>query len=107
MNIAITGANGFLGRNLIYRIINKKNIKINKITRTTKKKELEKILLESKIIFHFAGLNRSKNKKSFIVDNVDYTKYICNFLKKNKKKVKLFLLHLLKLQVKVIMENPS
>jgi len=89
MNIAITGANGFLGKNLIYKIINKKNIKINKITRKTKKKELEKILLESKIIFHFAGVNRSKNKKNFIIDNIDYTKYMCDFLKKNNKKSKI------------------
>ena len=88
MDIAITGANGFLGKNLTYRIINKRNIKINKITRETKKEELEKILLKSKIIFHFAGVNRSKNKKSFIKNNVDYTKYICDFLKKNNKKNK-------------------
>jgi len=86
MNIAITGADGFLGKNLTYRIINKKNLKINKITRKTKKKELEKILLESKIIFNFAGVNRSKNKKNFITDNLDFTKYICNFLEKKNKK---------------------
>ena len=88
MNIAITGANGFLGKNLTYRLIDKENIKINKITRKTKKKELEKILLKSKIIFHFAGVNRSKNKKNFIKDNVEYTRYICNFLNKSGNKNK-------------------
>ena len=89
MNIAITGANGFLGKNLTYRLIDKENIKINKITRKTKKKELEKILLKSKIIFHFAGVNRSKNKKNFIKDNVEYTRYICNFLNKSGNKNKI------------------
>ncbi len=89
MNIAITGANGFLGKNLTYRLIEKENIKVNKITRKTKKQELQKILLKSKIIFHFAAVNRSKNKKTFIRDNVEFTRYICDFLKKNNKKNKL------------------
>ena len=38
MEITVTGANGFLA-NLIYSFVEKKNYKINKITRQTSKKK--------------------------------------------------------------------
>ena len=89
MNIAITGANGFLGQNLILRLSIKKKIKIFRITRSTKKIELEEILKKSKILYHFAGVNRVKDKTFFSKDNIEYTNYICDFLSKNNKKCKI------------------
>ena len=44
MNIAVTGANGFLGKNLIYNLKILKNNKIFEITRKTKKKNIDEIL---------------------------------------------------------------
>ena len=89
MDIAITGADGFLGQNLIYKLIKRKNININKITRKTKIEELNKIILKSKLIYHFAGVNRPKTNDKFFIDNVEFTKHICNLLIKNKSKNKI------------------
>ena len=41
MNIAITGASGFIGKNLIYNLILDKKNKIFKIDRKTKKKKIK------------------------------------------------------------------
>ena len=85
MNIAVTGANGFISKNLIFRLKYEKNCKIFKITRKTSKKYLNSALLAADIIFHFAGANKPKNKIFFKKDNIDLTKYICNYLNKTKK----------------------
>ena len=86
MKIAITGSNGFIAKNLLYNLILNKNLKVFKINRNTKKKELNKILTESEIIFHFAGLNKETKNLKFRNDNINLTKYICDYL--NKKKLK-------------------
>jgi UDP-2-acetamido-2,6-beta-L-arabino-hexul-4-ose reductase len=91
MEIAVTGANGFIAKNLIYNLIYNKKYNINRITRKTSKKKIIEILKKSQIIFHFAGVNRPINKKSFKLDNTELTKLICNFLiKTNLKKQIIF-----------------
>tara|TARA_A100001015_G_scaffold315508_1_gene427487 strand:+ start:6558 stop:7673 length:1116 start_codon:yes stop_codon:yes gene_type:complete len=88
MNIAVIGSNGFISKNLIVKLRFSNN-KIFKINRSTSKKKLEKILLESDIIYHLAGVNRPKVSQNFENENVGLTKKICNFLlKKTFKKEK-------------------
>jgi len=86
MEIAVTGANGFIAKNFIYNLIYSKKYKINKITRKTPKRKIIDILKKSQIIYHFAGANRPKYKKSFKKDNIELTKFICDFLIKEKLK---------------------
>ena len=80
MEITVTGANGFLAKNLIYSFVENKNYKINKITRKTPKKRLKQLLERSDFIFHFAGVNRPTKYKTFKKDNVNLTKFICDHL---------------------------
>lgn len=89
MKIAVTGSNGFIAKNLIYNLILKKKFKIFKINRNTNKIKINKILKNAEIIFHFAGANREREKKNFKKDNQDFTKYLCDFLYKNKLKKKI------------------
>ena len=78
MNITVTGANGFLGKNLINHLIFKKNINLFKVTRETSDKELKKYLLKSDIIYHFAAINRPGKGESYS-DNIVFTKNIFLF----------------------------
>lgn len=89
MNILITGANGFIGRNLFYHIQNKSNFNCKKITKKTPKNKYFKLLNKADIIFHFAGSNREKTKKNFYKNNIEFTKNICNCIKNTNKKIKL------------------
>ena len=89
MNIAITGSDGFLGKNLQYSLYNQKKIKVFCINKRTSEKELEKILIKCEIVCHFAGVNRTKNQNNFFEQNVNFTKKICDILLKHKKKPKI------------------
>ena len=86
MLIAITGSNGFIGKNLYLNLSQNKNFKVFKISRQTKINELKKICKKCDILYHLAGANRQKNDSKFNIDNFIYTKKILEALSKNKKK---------------------
>ena len=86
MLIAITGSNGFIGKNLYLNLSQNKNFKVFKISRQTKIHELKKICKKCDILYHLAGANRPKNDSKFNKDNFIYTKKILELLGKNKKK---------------------
>ena len=86
MNIVITGANGFIGKNLSIRLQEIDAGNIIEINRKTPDIMQEEAFREADFIFHLAGANRPKNHEDFYFDNVDYTAQILSILKENKKK---------------------
>ena len=89
MEIAVTGANGFIAKNFIYNFVGSKRFNINKITRTTSKDQVRKILNKCKVLYHFAGVNRPDKTKTFKKDNFELTKFICDYLKERKIKTQI------------------
>ncbi|MGN0027218.1 MAG: NAD-dependent epimerase/dehydratase family protein, partial [Clostridium sp.] len=86
MKILVTGANGFIGKNLIATLKELKKYKIITIDKDNSKEELENALLEAEFIFHLAGINRPKDEKEFFDGNSGLTEEIVKFLKDNNKK---------------------
>ena len=86
MNILITGYNGFIGKNFIQSLENKKKNNIFKFGKENNIGDLEKFIFKCDIIFHLAGENRNKNKEKFISNNINLTSEIVNIIKKKKKK---------------------
>ena len=73
MNILVTGANGFIGKNLCLRLseLNKYNlIKVDKNTTLT---QLEEGLAKADFIFHLAGVNRPQDDSEFKSGNESFT----------------------------------
>ncbi len=89
MEIAVTGANGFIAKNFIYSFVGNNIININTITRKTSKVQIKKILNKCKVLYHFAGVNRPDKKKTFKKDNFELTKFICNYLEEKKLKTQI------------------
>ncbi len=87
MNILIIGSNGFIAKNLIYKL---KYTKHNLIHHLKKDRidNLKKKITKSDIIFYLAGVNRVKNDKDY-KKNVKLTKEIVDILKLSKKKKKI------------------
>lgn len=83
-NVLITGADGFLGKNLFHSIKNHKNIgNIYKFCKKHSYNSLSYFIKSSDLIFHFAATNRSDEKKDFINNNEELTKIVCEELKKS------------------------
>jgi UDP-2-acetamido-2,6-beta-L-arabino-hexul-4-ose reductase len=86
MKILLTGANGFIGRNLRVKI-KESNINLYVLKKNLNLNNLKNKLLECDVVIHLAGVNRTKNKNDFDKVNFGYTKKIIDFFSKNKKKI--------------------
>ena len=82
--ILITGANGFIAKNLCKNKFIIENFKVLKFLRSSNLDDLENYVSESSIILHLAGENRPLSNDEFYKNNFQLTKIICNFLIKNK-----------------------
>lgn len=82
MNILITGANGFIGKNLSVQLSTKKEHKIIKHVRTNTLSELEDKIRQSDFIFHLAGENRPNDITLFDRNNAQLTESIAAILSK-------------------------
>lgn len=83
MKILITGANGFIGKNLISELKNRGYDDLLKVTRDTNDSELEDFCKNANIVFHLAGVNRSTDVSDFTKGNVSLTKKVLKFLSEN------------------------
>ena len=83
MNILITGSNGFIGKNLIKYFQNHTNHEIYRFSKNDHLSKVENLIDKIDIVFHFAGINKSKEKNNFEKVNVEFTEKICRIISKN------------------------
>ena len=76
MNVLITGANGFLGKNLIERLVRLDDVNIMHFDERTSVQLLDKNLSECDFLFHFAAVHRPKDNDEFYKVNDDFFEWI-------------------------------
>ncbi|MEH7249103.1 NAD-dependent epimerase/dehydratase family protein [Neobacillus niacini] len=86
MKILVTGANGFIGKNLIAELNNKGYQEIFKFNRDTDPSLLDTYTKECDFVFHLAGVNRHQDDVEFIKGNCDFTSELLGKLKENNNK---------------------
>lgn len=84
--VLITGAKGFIGKNLVTVIKELKLYEIVKIEKNSSEEELKNALLEVDVIVHLAGVNRPKEVNEYYEGNGGLTENIVKILEKNNKK---------------------
>ncbi len=77
MKVLITGANGFLGRNLVAHLNERQDVETFLFTREDSLDVLANIIEDIDFIFHLAGVNRPQNLMEFQTGNADLTKALC------------------------------
>lgn len=83
MRILITGANGFVGKNLVAELENRGYKNLYLYDRENTKADLEKWTKDCELVFHLAGVNRPKNEEEFMEGNADLTSQLIELLEKN------------------------
>lgn len=75
--VLITGANGFVGKNLQLHLAERKDLQVLCFTRESDVAQLPSLLHEVDFIFHLAGVNRPQDPQEFSVGNAELTQVLC------------------------------
>lgn len=86
MKILITGAKGFIGKNLIFELKNRGYAEIFEYDLDSDFALLDVFTQKCDFIFHLAGVNRPQNDSDFMKGNYGFTSSLLASLKKNNNK---------------------
>jgi len=77
MKVLITGANGFLGKNLQLHLAEREDVEVVRFTRGQDAALLADLLDGVDFVFHLAGVNRPQDPREFVTGNRDLTVELC------------------------------
>ncbi len=77
MKVLITGANGFVGKNLQLHLAERKDVEVVCFTREHSVTQLTELLDGVGFVFHLAGINRPQDPAEFTSGNTDLTVALC------------------------------
>ncbi|HDI3235471.1 TPA: UDP-2-acetamido-2,6-beta-L-arabino-hexul-4-ose reductase [Vibrio cholerae] len=89
MKIVVTGAKGFIGKNLCVMLRENGYTDIIEVDRETSQEQLAKFLHDADFVYHLAGINRPKDEAEFQQGNADLTNFIVEQLTSSHKNVPL------------------
>ena len=78
MNILITGADGFIGKNLRCQLAVLPDMTVLSFCRSDSIDTLRNYLGKADVVVHLAGVNRPEEDSEFIRGNTDFTKTLCD-----------------------------
>jgi UDP-2-acetamido-2,6-beta-L-arabino-hexul-4-ose reductase len=82
MRVLVTGADGFIGKNLLVRL-RELDIEHVPFTRGMSTNELQAAVEQSEFVFHLAGINRPKDIAEFKEGNADLTGQLCEAIRRS------------------------
>lgn len=82
MHIVVTGADGFIGKNLRVRLREAGQSDVVAITRQSTDQEIQTALAGADLVYHLAGVNRPHDPTEFSTGNAGLTAMLCDALTK-------------------------
>jgi len=87
MKILITGANGFVGKNLVARLGEHKDAEVLPFTRESTAEQLREQVGAADFIFHLAGVNRPTDPSEFVTGNAELTQTLCHLIAQSGRRI--------------------
>ena len=79
--VLITGADGFIGKNLQLHLAERPDVQVQCFTRQQTLADLPALLAGVDFVFHLAGINRPQNPQEFTSGNAGLTQALCQALR--------------------------
>jgi len=79
--VLVTGANGFIGKNLVVRLNELSNISVTTFVRGDDSTRLPQLVTQADAVVHLAGENRPADESAFAKVNTGLTTEMCNAIK--------------------------
>jgi UDP-2-acetamido-2,6-beta-L-arabino-hexul-4-ose reductase len=89
MRVLITGSGGFIGKNLVLRLIEMSGIEVLSFTRSDSSEKLVGLVAQADRIIHLAGENRPTDVSDFFRVNTDLTRVLCDAIRSSSRKIPL------------------
>jgi UDP-2-acetamido-2,6-beta-L-arabino-hexul-4-ose reductase len=83
MRVLVTGANGFIGKNLLVHLRERPAIEVLTFVRGESVQELAVKVAQADFIYHLAGVNRPQNDDEFAEGNCDLTRALCTAVRES------------------------
>lgn len=80
MNVLVTGADGFIGKNLCVAMAEREGFAVLPVTRATSAAALLAAVGEAGAVVHLAGVNRPQDPAEFDCGNAGFTAHLCDLL---------------------------
>jgi len=78
VKVLITGANGFVGKNLQLHLAERQDVEVVCFTREHSAAQMPALLQGVDFVFHLAGINRPQDPAEFATGNADLTQALCD-----------------------------
>mgnify|MGYP005755185555 CR=1 FL=1 len=80
MKVLVTGADGFIGKNLRVALGERDGFEVLPIVRDSSAQDLRNAALRADAVVHLAGINRPQDPAEFAAGNADFTAALCDAL---------------------------
>lgn len=80
MRVLVTGANGFIAKNLLAVLQRQEGVEVMPVTRDSGIEQLRSAALDADFVFHLAGVNRTSDESEFESGNAEFTGKLCQAL---------------------------
>lgn len=81
MKVVITGADGFIGKNLCVALSEREGFEVLAVTRSADEAALAQAVNSCDAVVHLAGVNRPQDPAEFAIGNADFTARLCELLR--------------------------